>query len=202
MTTRPLTRAFRISAIFRISILCAMGMTLLGKAEARTHQDKQAPSCTAQGYLRIAVYPVGKDVRAPVALVIADPEGRRIGYDSVRKAEYSDVPEGTNVGGQEPAESAIGGTQAKPISGEQYVEICNPIGGQYELRLIGIKPGKYTMSVSAASREFLDSSDKPMSLDSRAEIPATITRRGTVQSFLLVYSRTPGVKVRIRPATK
>ncbi|MCU1287034.1 MAG: hypothetical protein JWO13_3384 [Acidobacteriales bacterium] len=198
MTRRPLARVFCMARMLRISILLLL--FFVSSAEAQAQEKQQAPSCTAQGYLRVAVYSAGKDVRAPVAIVLADPEGRRVGFDPLRKTEYSDVPQATYVGGHETVEPVVDGIPAKPVSSEQYVEICHPTGGQYQLRLIGIKQGAYTMSVSAASREFLDSSDKPMSLDSRAEIPAATTRKGAVQSFLVVYSRTPGVKVRVKPA--
>jgi hypothetical protein len=177
-------------------------------------------SCTTEGYLRIALYPTSGRGKTPASVVLTDPQGRKLGYDPVRKTEYADVPQSTFSGDRgKPAPpkpdpnaadpSLIIDPQApRPAPPPQapaaptpaVLELCNPIGGQYQLQVIGIDPGKYAVSINAANREVLDISGRPMSLDSRAEIPATNSRRGSVQNFLIVYSRTPGVRVRVKAA--
>ncbi|MCU1311571.1 MAG: hypothetical protein JWO20_2696 [Candidatus Angelobacter sp.] len=182
-------------------------------------QQAEPTSCTAEGYLRIAVYPVSARGKTPVSVVLTDPQGRKLGYDPIRKTEHSDVPQSTFTGDtgkpKAPPKPA-----ANPVDPElildtppppppppapaaptpAVLELCNPIGGQYQLQVIGMEPGKYGVSINAANREVLDISGRPMSLDSRAEIPTTSSRRGGVQNFLIVYSRTPGVRVRVKPS--
>src|SRR5437879_5226560 len=55
-------------------------------------------SCTTEGYLRIGVYPVNTRGKTPVSVVLSDPQGRKLGYDPVRKTEYADVPQASFSG--------------------------------------------------------------------------------------------------------
>jgi hypothetical protein len=177
--------------------------------------QREQTSCTTEGYLRVALYPIGRQSKTPAAVVLTDPQGRKLGYDPVRKVEYADVPEATFSGDKretEPPPRHVSTEEGEmgvvltapqptlPAPAQAILELCNPIGGQYQLRVIGTQQGKYGLSINAANREIVDVSGRPMSLDSRAEIPPTNTRKGTAQNFLVVYSRTPGVKVRVKPA--
>jgi hypothetical protein len=187
-------------------------------AQQRSSLDqREQTSCTTEGYLRISLYPIGRQSKTPVAAVLTDPQGRKLGYDPVRKVEYSDVPEATFSGDkgeteppprhisteeQETGVVASSPTPTVPASAQAILELCNPIGGQYQLRVIGTQQGKYGLSINAANREIVDVSGRLLALDSRAEIPPTNARKGTAQNFLVVYSRTPGVKVRVKPATQ
>jgi hypothetical protein len=183
-------------------------------------EQAEPTSCTTEGYLRIALYPTSGRGKTPVSVVLTDPQGRKLGYDPVRKTEYADVPQSTFSGDRgKPAPPKLDpnavdpsliidpqtprptpSPQAPAAPTPAVLELCNPIGGQYQLQVIGIEPGKYGVSINAANREVLDISGRPMSLDSRAEIPATSSRKGGLQNFLIVYSRTPGVRVRVKPA--
>jgi hypothetical protein len=166
--------------------------------------------------LRIAFYPIGKQSKTPVAVVLTDPQGRKLGYDPMARVEYADVPEATFSGdkgetappprrmSQEEQESGVAviapPTPAATSPAPAILELCNPVGGQYQLRVIGTQQGKFGLSINAANREIVDITGRLLALDSRADIPPTNARKGTAQNFLVVYSRTPGVKVRVKAA--
>jgi hypothetical protein len=192
-----LTKTARNFAIaFAICVLSAM------QAHARGWQrpsfdDEQRHSCTTEGYLRIAINPSGKLAKAPVSAILVDPQGHRLGYDPIRKNLYEDIPESTYTG-----DKGNENVKVEEIPSEIAFEVCNPVGGQYQLRLTGTQTGKYVVSLTAANREIIDSLGRLMALDSRAELPTVTARRGATQTFMVVYSRTPGVKARLKAATQ
>jgi hypothetical protein len=210
---RTVSRVHLHWAILAVFYFTAFQARALGQQFSSSPQKEQI-SCTAEGYLRIALFPIGRQSKTPVAVVMTDPQGRKLGYDPIGKVEYADVPEATFSGDkgetappprrmtQEEQESGVAAitppTPSPTSPAPAVLELCNPVGGQYQLRVIGTQQGKYGLSINAANREIVDVTGRLLALDSRAEIPPTNARKGAAQNFLVVYSRTPGVKVRVK----
>ena len=148
--------------------------------------------CSEFGYLRIALHPA-KGLNPPAELLLADAQKKRLGNDPLRQADYSEIPRASYS-------SESQDDQAKKISGpkSRVIEVCSPQTGYYTLQVIGTAAGDYELDVQGSNREVLDSAGRPIMLDSRADISATTIRRGQTHTFTLYYSRTPGVKVRLR----
>jgi len=77
-------------------------------------------------------------VHSPVNILVTDPEGRRIGYDSETKMIVNEIPEATYSG---------------PGSEPQIVDIPNPLNGNYRILLTAIDTGDYNVAVFLSSPE-------------------------------------------------
>jgi len=142
--------------------------------------------CSELGYLRIALHPV-RGANPPAELLLADAQKKRLGNDPLRGADYSEISRASYA-----TDSQVGSAKSRVI------EVCSPATGYYTLQVIGTASGDYELDVQSSNREVLDSSGRPMILDSRADQSATSIRRGMTHTYTIYFSRTPGVKVRLR----
>ena len=113
--------------------------------------------------------------------------------DPMRGSDFSEIPRGSySTEAQDDQGRDGNGPKSKVL------EICSPQTGYYQLQVIGRASGEYELDVQASNKEVLDSAGRPMMLDSRVDQPSASIRRGVTQNFTLYFSRTPGVRVRLR----
>ena len=149
-------------------------------------------ACFSMGRMTID-FASGEQGRPQTGFRVADPRGRRIAYD----------PE-TNMGQQEiPLAQAYLDCDENDETGElreckDHIEICGPASGTYRIELSAAQSGKFSVSVSAASRRTRSESGYRTTI-SRAEWHGE-TKVQEHSVLLLHYSRESGAQITLTEA--
>lgn len=108
-----------------------------------------------------------------VALVLADPENRRLGSDPRHHQAYDEIP-GASIdsAGREDGESGA------PEDPSEVIHIVNPQPGRYTLTLIGARDGTYSCWISATlgngASAKISLRNKPLELDQVERVAFTL----------------------------
>jgi hypothetical protein len=144
-------------------------------------------ACFSMGRMTID-YASGEQGLPQTGFRVSDPQGRRIAYD----------PE-TNMGQQEiPLAQAYLDCDENDETGElreckDHIEICGPVSGTYRIELSPVQNGKFSLSVTAASRRTPNGSSYDSTI-SRAEWRGE-TNVPEHPVLLLHYSRESGAQI-------
>ena len=152
-------------------------------ADERDSND--AGDCFALGELDVAFH---TDNSGPptIGIVLADPRGRRIGFDPLTKHGWQELPE---------AEASIDcdASDGKKTCGG-IVRVCGPVSGRYRLEMIAQESSHYTVSFFARSEE-TGSGENLRSSNSRRNVSNITIRKGSRNVISVDYSRDPALKV-------
>jgi hypothetical protein len=150
---------------------------------------KDSQFCDELGNLQIT-FQTEKPGSPTVGIVLTDPRGRRIGFDSILKRTWQELPEAQ---GYVDCDASGGGNACRGV-----VEVCGPLSGTYKLEVIAKQDSAYRLKVSGRSEQTysklaLRSSTSETELD-HADLAA-----GSRRTFVLDYSRDPVLKVSLHP---
>jgi hypothetical protein len=106
---------------------------------------------------------------SPVALLVIDPSGRRVGYDSATRSVINEI--GTDA--------TFNGLDSEP----QILEIVNPIDGVYKLTGTGIDTGIYEVLISRLSEDgdILESVNRTGTAVAGVQIELSVPVRKSIQ---------------------
>lgn len=132
-----------------------------------THLEVPKP-LTASMYIAIA---------SPAELLVTDPQGRKLGKDSITNTVYDEIPDGiyTKEG---PIASSAAPLDPAAIHESKVIAIPAPLDGSYNIRVIGTASGSYT----------LDSLVYDQNGQSEASVVEGNTATGNIQNFGMDYS--------------
>jgi len=89
---------------------------------------------------------ISLSLASPAEFLITDPQGRKLGKDSITGIEYNQIPDASYF--SESIDDATG--QLPPSEHEdKMIYIENPLDGQYEVKVIGTGSGSYVMDFLA-----------------------------------------------------
>ncbi len=95
----------------------------------------------------------GGELVPPVELLLIDPLGRRTGVDRRTNLTLQEIP-----GSSYTAESIGDDVSGAPGPQTKIIDVRNPPGGEYRLRVIGLRSRVYHLQVTAHDRELNPSS--------------------------------------------
>ena len=117
-------------------------------------------------------------------LLIIDPTGNRTGFDSTSGTIREEIPRSTHF--IDSLEDDLTGAAATEVS--YSVPMFQPQQGTYQVVLIGLELGTYTLSISSFSQ---DGSPQP------AVAVSGMTQPGLESTYVIAYSSTPGAALRV-----
>lgn len=166
---------------------------LASRTEARQIQDEDDPkgeaACFSRGRLDIA-YESG-DVGPPgVGLRITDPRGRTIGYDLRINKGWQEMP---LAQASLYCDQNLDTGQLRNCQGE--IEICGPISGSYQVQVLPVRNGRYSITASAAIQGKVDEPGYKMT-GFRAELTGEINEQ-KIELITLQYSREAGAEIKL-----
>jgi hypothetical protein len=144
-------------------------------------EPKDDMDCLSMGELDI-VFRTDNNGAPKVGVMLTDPRGRPIGFDSLTKHAWQQFPEAE---GYVDCDDLHGSDARRGI-----VQVCGPVSGTYKLEMIGQKTTTYSVSISARSKELVDGG-KVHSSRSEAELNNVTIRARSRDIVLLHYSRDP-----------
>lgn len=166
---------------------------MLPRPQAREIYEEADPeyeqACVSMGRMTID-YASGEAGLPNVGFRITDPRGREIGYDPR-----------TNRGWQEmPLAQAFLDCEENEDTGElgqckDHIEICGPVSGTYQIEVLPMHSGKYSISVSATSQRTRTEFGYDAT-SSRADLKGEIHEQERAE-LLLHYSREAGTQVKL-----
>jgi hypothetical protein len=154
--------------------------------EVQDERDpKDAGDCVALGELDIAFH-TNNSGPPTIGIVLTDPRGRRIGFDSLTKHGWQELPE------------AEGSIDCDASAGKQtcggIVRVCGPVSGTYKLEVIAQETSHYTVSFFARSEE-TGFGENLRSSNSGGTVSNMTIRKGSRDVISLDYSRDPALQV-------
>lgn len=105
------------------------------------------------GSLDLRAHPGEGELVPPVELLLIDPLGRRTGVDPGTNETLQEIP-----GSSYTAESIADDVSGAPGPQTKIIDVRNPPGGEYRLRVIGLRSRVYHLQVTAHDRELNPSS--------------------------------------------
>lgn len=117
-------------------------------------------------------------------LLIIDPTGNRMGFDSASGIIHEEIPRSTHF--IDSLKDDLTGEAATEVS--YSVPMFQPLQGTYQVSVIGLKLGTYTLLINSFSQ---DGSPQP------ALAVSGMTRPGLTSTYLIAYSSTPGAVARV-----
>ncbi len=183
------------SALLTARVLAAGGhirqdmSPLLSPPSVRDEPDpNDSRSCYTLGRLDISFQTEKKGPPA-VGLIVADPRGRRIGFDPIKNKGWQELPE------------ADGFIDCDAPDGEGAcrgrIQICGPLSGTYQFEVIAKQDAEYNLSVSGQSQEIRVEQGLRAS-QSQAELNDIAIRKGARDLLLLNYSRDLHFKIALQ----
>lgn len=164
---------------------------LASRAEGRQIEKEDDPedeaACFSMGRLHIT-YESGNVGPPGVGLRITDPRGRTIGYDFRGNQGWQEIPLAQASLDCDQNEDT---GELRNCKGE--IEICGPITGAYQVRVLPTRNGKYSITVSATSQGKTNASDYTMTT-SHVELEGEI-REYKPALLRLQYSREAGSQI-------
>ena len=151
-------------------------------------------NCLSLGELDI-VFRTGNNTRPDIRVVLTDPRGRRIGFDPLTEHAWQALPA---ANGYINCDDWYGADTCRGI-----VQVCGPISGVYKLEVIALQTTAYSLSISARSKEVVNS-DGLQSSHSEADLKNVAIRARSREIVLLNYSRDPeeNVTVQLHPTVQ
>jgi hypothetical protein len=164
--------------------------------EVRDETDpKDTRSCYTMGQLEIS-YLGQEDQSAKVGVLVTDPRGRRIGYDPAGPKAWQELPLA-----QAFIDCADQDANGQPRACTGWIQICGPLSGTYKLEVAASENSKYSIEVSAVSRQTRDENGFHAT-ESRANVRNLAIRKAGRDTLLLEYSRERGSKVVLTPGER
>jgi hypothetical protein len=163
-------------------------------AEVRDEADpKDTRSCYEMGQLQIS-YRNQDGLPPKVGVLVTDPRGRRIGYDPAGPNAWQELPLA-----QAFIDCADQNSEGQPRACTGWIQICGPVSGTYKLEVAASENSKYSLDVSAVSRQKHDENGFHAT-ESRVHVTDTAIRKNSQDTLLLEYSREPGSRVALTPS--
>ncbi len=150
--------------------------------EIHEEQDPNSEqACASMGELDIA-YQIGLGKMPSLGLRVTDPRGRRFGYDPTSGEGWEELPLAEGFVNCDENDEETG-----PANCTAHIQICGPISGAYKLEVFPARPGKYSVSVTAASERAV----RVRPTDSWVHETGDIEMQSP-KMLMLQYSRVPG----------
>lgn len=144
-------------------------------------------SCESMGQIGI-VYETGNAGPPNIGLRIADPRGRKVGYDPRAPKVWQELP---LADGFVECNELDEKTSLKHCAA--HIQICGPVSGIYKLEVLPTQNGTYSITVMGTSESKPDQAG-PHSTASRAQYKSEI-RKQSPDVLTLNYSHEAGSKI-------
>jgi len=144
-------------------------------------ENNKKKSYSYVGALDIRIHPDEGNLNPPAELLLTDPKGRRVGNDPKRNKTFKEI---TNSSYEH--EGIADAETGDPGPETAIIYIRNPIIGEYNLQVIGIKSSKYILEIRGYDCEMNHSS---------AEFTNVMINKNTEHHYLIRYSNKKESKI-------
>jgi hypothetical protein len=128
-------------------------------------------------------------IEAPADIILIDPFGRKTGINPIQNEKYSEIPNASYY-----LESISDAESGAPGPESVFIDVHNPVNGQYRIQVIGREKSMYALEISTYDIN-LEKSNVVFT-----KIPI---EKGLMHEYKINYSDKPGSKIEVvrEPAT-